>query len=34
MKSAELNEIGKKRWSARVLDMIAQLEPIFNYDTL
>jgi len=31
---AELNEIGKKRWSARVLDMIAQLEPIFNYDTL
>lgn len=31
---AELAEIGKKRWSARVLDMIAQLEPIFNYDTL
>jgi len=31
---AELNEIGKKRWSARVFDMIAQLEPIFNYDTL
>ncbi|HEY0464511.1 MAG TPA: ROK family protein [Polyangiaceae bacterium] len=31
---AELTEIGKKRWSARVLEMIAQLEPIFNYDTL
>jgi polyphosphate glucokinase len=31
---AELNEIGKKRWSARVFDMIAQLEPIFNYDAL
>ena len=31
---AELSEIGKKRWSARVFEMIAQLEPIFNYDTL
>jgi len=31
---AELTEIGKKRWSARVLEMIQQLEPIFNYDTL
>jgi polyphosphate glucokinase len=34
LSDAELQEIGKKRWSARVLDMIAQLEPIFNYDTL
>ncbi|MEI9950916.1 MAG: ROK family protein [Pseudomonadota bacterium] len=31
---AELTEIGKKRWSARVFEMIAQLEPIFNYDAL
>ncbi|HEY3253068.1 MAG TPA: ROK family protein [Polyangiaceae bacterium] len=31
---AELQEIGKKRWSARVFEMIAQLEPIFNYDVL
>jgi polyphosphate glucokinase len=31
---AELNEIGKKRWSARVFEMIEQLAPIFNYDTL
>ncbi len=31
---AELQEIGKKRWSGRVFEMIAQLEPIFNYDTL
>jgi len=31
---AELNEIGKKHWSKRVFEMIEQLEPIFNYDTL
>jgi len=31
---AELQEIGKKRWSGRVFEMIAQLEPIFNYDVL
>ena len=31
---AELQEIGKKRWSARVFEMITLLEPIFNYDAL
>jgi polyphosphate glucokinase len=31
---AELGEIGKKHWSRRVFEMITQLEPIFNYDTL
>jgi len=30
----ELEEIGKKHWSRRVLEMILQLEPIFNYDVL
>ncbi|HWZ90028.1 MAG TPA: ROK family protein [Polyangiaceae bacterium] len=30
----ELKEIGKKHWSKRVLEMIEQLEPIFNYDML
>ncbi|HTA92445.1 MAG TPA: ROK family protein, partial [Polyangiaceae bacterium] len=30
----ELKEIGKKQWSKRVLEMIEQLEPIFNYDML
>ena len=30
----ELKEIGKKHWSRRVLEMIQQLEPIFNYDML
>ena len=30
----ELKEIGKKHWSKRVLEMIQQLEPIFNYDRL
>jgi polyphosphate glucokinase len=30
----ELTEIGKKHWSRRVLEMIQQLEPIFNYDML
>jgi polyphosphate glucokinase len=30
----ELQEIGKKHWSRRVFEMIAQLEPIFNYDAL
>jgi polyphosphate glucokinase len=34
LSDAELKEIGKKHWSRRVLEMIAQLEPIFNYDTL
>lgn len=34
LSDAELNEIGKKRWSNRVFEMIEQLAPIFNYDTL
>ena len=34
LSDAELNEIGKKHWSRRVFEMIAQLEPIFNYDML
>jgi polyphosphate glucokinase len=34
LSDAEMREIGKKHWSRRVLEMIAQLEPIFNYDTL
>jgi polyphosphate glucokinase len=34
LSDAEMKEIGKKHWSRRVLEMIAQLEPIFNYDTL
>jgi polyphosphate glucokinase len=32
--NAELEKIGKKRWSARVTRAIATLEPIFNYDRL
>jgi len=31
---AELDRIGKKRWSRRVAAAIEQLEPIFNYDLL
>jgi len=31
---AEMDRIGKERWSARVLEMLGQLEPIFNYDLL
>jgi polyphosphate glucokinase len=34
LSDAELKEIGKKHWSRRVVEMIAQLEPIFNYDML
>jgi len=30
----ELKEIGKRHWSKRVLEMIQQLEPIFNFDML
>ena len=30
----ELKQIGKKHWSRRVLEMIQQLEPIFNFDML
>ncbi|KPK14972.1 MAG: chromosome partitioning protein ParA [Myxococcales bacterium SG8_38] len=34
VRDSELKRIGAERWTARVLDAIAQLEPIFNYDTL
>jgi polyphosphate glucokinase len=34
LRDSELQEIGKKHWSKRVFEMIEQLEPIFNYDTL
>ena len=34
LRDSELQEIGKKHWSKRVLEMIEQLQPIFNYDTL
>jgi len=30
----ELQKIGKKKWVKRVLEMIEQLDPIFNYDAL
>lgn len=29
---AELDRIGKRRWSERVIEMLEQLEPILNYD--
>jgi polyphosphate glucokinase len=32
--NAELQRIGKKKWSRRVARAITQLEPIFNYDVL
>ncbi|MEO8906357.1 MAG: ROK family protein [Polyangiaceae bacterium] len=34
LRDSELQEIGKKHWSKRVFEMIEQLQPIFNYDTL
>lgn len=34
LSDAEMKEIGKKHWSRRVFEMIEQLSPIFNYDTL
>jgi polyphosphate glucokinase len=34
LRDSELKEIGKKHWSRRVVEMIQQLEPIFNYDML
>jgi polyphosphate glucokinase len=34
VRDSELKRIGPVQWTARVLDAIAQLEPIFNYDTL
>lgn len=34
VRDSELKRIGPVQWTARVLDALAQLEPIFNYDTL
>jgi polyphosphate glucokinase len=34
VRDSELKRIGPVEWTARVLNAIAQLEPIFNYDTL
>jgi polyphosphate glucokinase len=31
---AELERIGKSRWSVRVIEMLEQLQPIFNYEQL
>jgi len=31
---AALEKIGKRRWRKRVADVVAQLQPIFNYQTL
>jgi polyphosphate glucokinase len=34
VRNSELLRIGKKKWSARVAEAIATLEPAFNYDRL
>lgn len=34
VRDSELKRIGPPAWTARVLDAIAQIEPIFNYDRL
>ena len=34
LRDSELKRIGQGEWTARVLDAIDQLEPIFNYDVL
>ena len=34
LRDSELKRIGPVEWTARVLDALAQIEPIFNYDTL
>jgi polyphosphate glucokinase len=34
VRDSELKRIGPVEWTARVLDTIAQIEPIFNYDRL
>jgi polyphosphate glucokinase len=34
VRDSELQRIGPVEWTARVLNAIEQLEPIFNYDTL
>ncbi|MGB5265186.1 MAG: ROK family protein [Polyangiales bacterium] len=34
VRDSELKRIGRVEWTARVLDAIEQIEPIFNYDRL
>jgi polyphosphate glucokinase len=34
VRDSELKRIGPVEWTGRVLDAVAQLEPIFNYDML
>ena len=34
VRDSELKRIGPAEWTARVLDAIAEIEPIFNYDRL
>lgn len=34
VRDSEMKRLGPLEWTARVLDAIGQLEPIFNYDTL
>lgn len=34
VRDSELKRIGPAEWTARVLDAIGQIEPIFNYDVL
>jgi polyphosphate glucokinase len=34
VRDSELKRIGPVAWTARVFDALAQIEPIFNYDTL
>jgi len=34
VRDSELKRLGPARWTARVIEAIGQMEPIFNYDTL
>jgi polyphosphate glucokinase len=34
VRDSELKRIGKVEWTARVMNALAQIEPIFNYDVL
>jgi polyphosphate glucokinase len=34
VRDSELKRIGPREWTARVLDALGQLDPIFNYDLL
>ena len=34
VRDTELKRLGPARWTARVLEAIGQIEPLFNYDTL